>query len=113
MMPAARLKTDRGGTAMLEVGQSASSLSDPPCNAVEFIRWLRETGEPIVLAVNGKAQLAVQDATSFEMLLELVDRLETLDGTRSGLADMAEGRTTSIEVVREKFLPRPARRTRT
>jgi hypothetical protein len=88
---------------MSDVSQSAPSLSDSPCNAVEFIRQLRECGEPIVLAVNGKAELAVQDATSFQMLLELVDRLETLEGIRSGLDDMKAGRTTSLESAKETF----------
>jgi hypothetical protein len=46
----------------------------------------------ILVTVNGKT-LVVNDDKSFELLLELVERLETLDSIRSGLEDMRAGRS--------------------
>ena len=50
----------------------------------------------------GKRNYVVQDPISIDMLLALVDRLETLEGIRSGLDDMNAGRTISLEAVRDK-----------
>jgi hypothetical protein len=54
----------------------------------------------MVLTVNGKAELVVQDATAYEKLLELVERLETIEGVRAGLEEMKAGRGRP---VRELF----------
>jgi predicted transcriptional regulator len=74
---------------------------DPPVitvrKASELIRQLHATGEPIVLTVNGHAQLVVRDPTSTQKLLELVDRLEAIEAIREGLADEAAGRLVSLE----------------
>jgi predicted transcriptional regulator len=55
---------------------------------------LKETGEPVVLTINGKAELIVQDARSYQRLLDLAERLETIQAVREGLAsaDRGEGR---------------------
>ena len=36
---------------------------------------MKQTGEPIVLTVNGKAEVVVQDAKSYQQLLEKIERL--------------------------------------
>jgi hypothetical protein len=41
-----------------------------------------------VLAINGKAELVVQDAKSYQRLLDLADRLETIEAVRAGLKSM-------------------------
>src|SRR5919108_1657671 len=61
------------------------SLTDFQRNAKEHIQRLKETGRPEVLTVNGKAELIVQDAASYQKLLELLDRLEALEGIQTGL----------------------------
>jgi hypothetical protein len=43
---------------------------------LKFLRELKEGGTPIVLTINGKAELVVTDTTSYQWLVELVDRLE-------------------------------------
>ena len=86
---------------MLDLTQNTSTISPPKENLVQWIRQLKEAGEPIALTVGGKAELVVRDATSYQMLLELVDRLETLEGIRAGLEDMEAGRTVSLDRARE------------
>ena len=40
---------------------------------------MRETGNPVVLTVNGKAQVVVQDAASYQKLLDYIDEMEALE----------------------------------
>lgn len=53
------------------------------------------TDEPLVLTVNGKAEVVVQDATAYQRLLDLAaraDREEMMAAIRDGLADADAGR---------------------
>jgi PHD/YefM family antitoxin component YafN of YafNO toxin-antitoxin module len=51
---------------------------------------MRRTRQPLVLTVNGRAEAVVQDAASYQALL---DRLETVEAIQRGLADVKAGRT--------------------
>lgn len=73
------------------------SLADFQANVPDRLAQLRETGEPLLLTVDGKAELVVQDAASYQQLLARIDRLEAIVGIRSGLKDYAEGRVKSFE----------------
>lgn len=46
------------------------SLSDFQRNAKQYIARLQESHKPVVLTVNGEAALIVQDAESYQALLE-------------------------------------------
>jgi prevent-host-death family protein len=76
-------------TNMLDLANDIRSLSDFKRNTVELLDRLRETGHPLVLTVNGKAELVVQDAAAYQALL---DRVEAIEGIQRGLADMKAGR---------------------
>ena len=52
-----------------------------------FMQQLRETGRPVVLTINGKAELVVQEAQSYQKLLDLIDRLETIEGVKRYMQD--------------------------
>jgi prevent-host-death family protein len=67
------------------------SLTDFQRHTKEHIERLKETGRPEVLTVNGKAEVVVQDASSYQKLLELVDRLQAIEGIQKGLASMQRG----------------------
>jgi hypothetical protein len=41
---------------------------------------MRNTGHPIVLTINGKAELVVQDAASYQELLNKLEELKALVG---------------------------------
>ncbi|MDH4066864.1 MAG: type II toxin-antitoxin system Phd/YefM family antitoxin [Acidobacteriota bacterium] len=81
---------------MLDLANDIRSLSDFKRNTVELLDRLRETGHPLVLTVNGKAELVVQDAAAYQALL---DRVETIEGLRRGLADVKAGRTKPAKQV--------------
>lgn len=72
------------------------SLSSFKRNTSEFIEQMKETGSPIVLTVNGKAELVVQDAASYQKLLDAMEYLEAIAGIKEGLADVKAGRTRSL-----------------
>lgn len=79
---------------MLDLDRDIHPLTDFKRNTSEFLKLLRETGGPIVLTINGKAEIVVQDAKSYQRLLDLAERLETIEAVRDGLrsADRGEGR---------------------
>ena len=68
------------------------SLTDFQRNAREHIERLKQTGRPEVLTVNGAAEIVVQDAASYQKLLDALDRAEAIEGIRRGLEDMEAGR---------------------
>jgi prevent-host-death family protein len=82
---------------MLDIANDIRSLSDFKRNTSELLERLRKTGKPLVLTINGKAEVVVQDAEAYQ---ELLERVETIEGTRRGVADVKAGRT---EPAREVF----------
>jgi PHD/YefM family antitoxin component YafN of YafNO toxin-antitoxin module len=52
---------------------------------------LKETGHPVVLTINGKAELVVQDTASYQKLIELAERAERMDALRASIEDMKAG----------------------
>jgi PHD/YefM family antitoxin component YafN of YafNO toxin-antitoxin module len=89
------------------------SLSDFQRKTREHIRRLKRTGRPEVLTVNGKAELVVQDATSYQALLDALDQAETLAGIRRGLDSMNRGEgaaasSVMAEIRKRRKIPRDA-----
>jgi prevent-host-death family protein len=52
------------------------SLSTFKRDSNKVMRQMKKTKEPVVLTVNGKAAIVVQDAESYQSLLELRERTE-------------------------------------
>ena len=67
-------------------------LTDFTQHTDEAIKRLKETGQPQVLTVDGRAEVVVQDVASYQRLLELVDRAEAIEGIRRGLESWKRGR---------------------
>jgi|SRR5579872_6086613 len=81
---------------MLNIEQGIHSLTNFKGQTAAHLERLPKTGEPVVLTVNGKAQLIVQDAAAYQKLVEAAaktDREETIAAIREGLADVQAGRT--------------------
>ena len=86
---------------MLNLSKGIDSLSSFKRDTVRFLEQLRETGEPVVLTINGKAELVVQDAASYQRLLELAERIETVETIRQGMQELDEGKGISLDEFRE------------
>jgi prevent-host-death family protein len=88
---------------MINLSRDIQSLSTFKRNTNELISQMKETGNPIVLTVNGKAELVVQDAVAYQQLLDTLDKLETLIGIKKGLEDIATGNTQSLNQFIEEM----------
>ncbi|KHG40631.1 MULTISPECIES: type II toxin-antitoxin system Phd/YefM family antitoxin [Aphanizomenon] len=88
---------------MINLSQDIQSLSTFKRNTNELISQMKETGNPIVLTVNGKAELVVQDAVAYQQLLDTLEKLETLIGIKKGLEDIATGNTQSLNQFIEEM----------
>jgi PHD/YefM family antitoxin component YafN of YafNO toxin-antitoxin module len=71
---------------LLNTGTDIISLSDFASDASDLLQQMRGSGHPVVLTINGKAELVVQDAASYQRLLDRVDELEALDAIKRGVA---------------------------
>lgn len=75
----------------MDLSRDIDSLTRFKRNTGELIEQLKATGEPMVLTVNGKAEVVVQDAAAYQRLLDLVDRAEAVIGIKKGLESIARG----------------------
>ena len=86
---------------MLDISRDIHSLTDFKKNTSAFINQLKETGDPVVLTINGKAELVVQDAAAYQKLHQLAEEARVLEGIRQGIEDMKAGRTISLDEFKQ------------
>jgi prevent-host-death family protein len=79
------------------------SLSDFKRRTSDFVEQMRGTGHPLVLTINGKAAVVVQDAAAYQELYNRIDELESLAGIKRGLKDVAAGRVTPLKQFEKGF----------
>ena len=78
---------------MVDLAQDVDSLSNFKRQTAKFVERMKKTGEPVVLTINGKAELVVQDAASYQHLRNLAERIDSLETLRRSLDDADAGRT--------------------
>jgi hypothetical protein len=74
-------------------------LTDFLRNYKAHMARLKETRIPEVLTVNGRAELVVQDAGSYQALLDRLHHMETLAAIREGIASAERGEMKPAEQV--------------
>jgi PHD/YefM family antitoxin component YafN of YafNO toxin-antitoxin module len=67
------------------------SLTDFLRNHKAHVTRLKQTQAPEVLTVNGKAEVVVQDAASYQSLLDRLHHMETLAAIQEGMASAERG----------------------
>jgi prevent-host-death family protein len=82
---------------MLDIHRDIDSLSNFKRKTAEFLRQMKETGHPVVLTINGKAELVVQDTASYQKLAELAEQAEQMAITRQAVAEMKAGQGRPAE----------------
>jgi prevent-host-death family protein len=82
---------------MLNISRDIHSISDFKRKTPDFLRQLKKTGKPVVLTMNGRASLVVQDAESYQNMLDILERVKDIDAIREGLEDVEQGSTMSME----------------
>ncbi len=74
---------------MLNLTQDIHPLTDFKRNTTDFMSQMKRTHRPVILTVNGKAELVVQDTKSYQQIL---DRLEAVEAIRVGIAAAEQGK---------------------
>jgi prevent-host-death family protein len=72
----------------MKFAHASVSLSTFKGDTTRILRRLKKTGQPLMLMVDGKPEVVVQDAESYWKLVETVDPLETIEGIKRGLESM-------------------------
>jgi prevent-host-death family protein len=88
---------------VLNISTDIHSLSDFKRRTGAFVERMRGSGHPLVLTINGKAAIVVQDAAAYQELRDRVDELEALAGIKRGLTDVAAGRVTPLKKFEREF----------
>jgi prevent-host-death family protein len=78
-----------------------------------LLEQFEKTKRPMVLTVNGKAAAVLQDAASYQRLLDIAAQADVNEGMRQGLEDAKEGRVNSARKAlaafrRKHAIPREA-----
>jgi PHD/YefM family antitoxin component YafN of YafNO toxin-antitoxin module len=84
---------------MHDLRKGVDSLTSFKRNTTAFLEHLKENGQPVVLTINGEAKLVVQDASSYQQLLEMIDRYEAIEGIQRGLDEMKARKGKPLDQV--------------
>ena len=79
------------------------SVTEFQRNIKDYIGHLKENKTPLVLTVNGRAELVVQDAESYQLLLERLERAETLAAIKRGMGQVERGEGISLDVAEKRL----------
>jgi hypothetical protein len=98
---------------MIDISEGIDSLTNFKRRTTTFVKHLRKTGRPMVLTINGKGGLVVQDAKSYQELLQKVGRLDAIEKIKRSMEsyERDEGRPArkALEEIRRKHrIPRIA-----
>ena len=66
-------------------------LTDFLRNHKAHVTRLKETHTPEVLTVNGRAEIVIQDATSYQLMLDRLHHMETVAAIQEGMASAERG----------------------
>jgi len=88
----------------INLTRDIQSLTKFKRDTAKFVKQMKETKEPIFLTVNGKAEIVVQDAKSYQELMRIKDRMEAIEGIKRGLAEMEKGEGMEADEFFAKFM---------
>ena len=77
---------------MLDITTDIQSLTTFRRSSGDFMKQLKKSKRPMVLTVNGKAAVVVQDAEAYQRLLDIAARADAEEGIRQGLEDARKGK---------------------
>ncbi len=90
----------------MESSQEIDSLVHFKENTREIVERLKASGQPLVLTVDGEAELVVLAEESYRRMLVLLDRAEAIEGIQRGLASMERGEGRPVAEVFEDIRQR-------
>lgn len=75
------------------------SVTEFQRNAKAYVGKLKKRNQPLVLTVNGRAELVVQNAASYQDLLERLERAEAIAAIRNGIEQIDRGEGISLDAA--------------
>ena len=78
---------------MFDITKDIQSVTTFRRNPRQFMKQLKKNKRPVVLTVKGKAEAVVQDAESYQRLLDIAARADVHEAIRQGMEDVRGGRT--------------------
>lgn len=79
------------------------SVTDFQRNLKGYVGRLKKKKAPLVLTVNGRAALVVQDARSYQEMLDRLQQAETLAAIRQGLKQFQQGQGIPLETAAKRL----------
>ena len=78
---------------MQNITQDIHSLTSFRRNSAALIKQIKKSKRPIVMTVKNKVEIIVQDAESYQRLLDTAAQADVYEALRQGLEDVANRRT--------------------
>jgi prevent-host-death family protein len=88
---------------MIDLTKDIQSLTTFRRNSGDFMKQLKKTKRPIVLTVNGKAEAVVQDAGSYQQLLDIAARADAREGIRQAKEQLKMGLDRDLDEFAAEF----------
>jgi hypothetical protein len=83
-----------------------NKATQPPEAALSHVGTLRDQWRqgkrPVCLKIDEHLEFEIKDDTTFQMLVELLDRLENIEAIQKGLDDFKAGRTVSLREFKQR-----------
>jgi hypothetical protein len=86
---------------MLKVKKDRVAAASSERTTAHYVDRMQREGRPITLSIDGRPPLVVKDERAYQLLWELVDRIETIEAVREALAQMEGGEGRPAEDVFE------------
>jgi prevent-host-death family protein len=80
------------------------SVTEFQRNLRDYVGRLKEKKTPLVLTVNGRAELVVQDAESYQALLDRLEEAEAASAVREGIGQIKRGEGIPWSKAKKKLL---------
>lgn len=87
----------------MNLTQDIHSLTEFKRKTTVFMRQMKERRRPMVLTVNGKAALIVQDPNSYQELQEAANRFESISAVQEGIAQSRRGEGASLDMFDKRM----------
>ena len=82
------------------------SVTEFQRNLKDYVGRLKENKTPMVLTVNGRAEVVVQDAASYQALLDRLERAETVAAIRQGIEQFERGKGIPLKQAERRLRKR-------
>lgn len=88
---------------MLKVKKDPSPAAERAPTSAQYVDEMAAKGRTIMLRIDDRPPLAINDEQAHRMLWQLVDRIETNEAVREGLEQVRQGRTMPLEELDRKL----------